>query len=160
MPLSSDRETSPAGAGRIRVLLAKPGLDGHSRGIQLVAKSLRDAGMEVIYIGMRVSPGHIVETAIQEDVDLIGLSMFSGGLMTVIPRAYRALQESDAANVPVIVGGIVPREDIDTLKEIGISEVFGPGSDPQEIIDCIERLVSANARKGNEAPPTIRSGTA
>jgi methylmalonyl-CoA mutase C-terminal domain/subunit len=146
MPLSSEAEGNPAGAGRIRVLLAKPGLDGHSRGIQLVAKSLRDAGMEVIYIGMRVSPGYIVETAVQEDVDVIGLSIFSGGLMTVIPRVCRAIQESEAASVPVIVGGIVPQEDINILKEIGVSEVFGPGSDPQEIIDCIERLAAANDR--------------
>jgi methylmalonyl-CoA mutase C-terminal domain/subunit len=125
----------------IRVLLAKVGLDGHNRGIQLVARSLRDAGMEVIFLGLRVSPGQIVQSAIQEDVDIIGLSVFSGGLMTIVPKTFKALRESAAADVPVIVGGIVPPADAAVLKATGIREVFGPGTDPEDIIHCIEEVV-------------------
>jgi methylmalonyl-CoA mutase C-terminal domain/subunit len=128
--------------GPIRVLLAKPGLDGHNRGIQIIGRALRDAGMEVVFCGMRVSPGQVVESAIQEDVDVIGLSIFSGGLMTVIPKVYGALQESEARGIPVIVGGIVPSEDERVLKELGISEIFGPGCSPEDVIDCVRRLAA------------------
>jgi methylmalonyl-CoA mutase, C-terminal domain len=124
----------------IRVLLAKVGLDGHNRGVQVVARALRNAGMEVIFLGLRVSPGQIVQSAIQEDVDVIGLSVFSGGLMTIVPKALKALQESRAAGIPVIVGGILPPDDAATLKGMGIREVFGPGTDPEDIIRCIEGI--------------------
>lgn len=124
----------------IRILLAKVGLDGHNRGIQLVARALRNAGMEVIFLGLRVSPRQIVQSAIQEDVDIIGLSVFSGGLMTIIPKTFKALQESAAADVPVIVGGILPPADAAVLKGMGIREVFGPGTDPEDIIGCIQGI--------------------
>jgi len=124
----------------IRVLLAKVGLDGHNRGIQLVARALRNARMEVIFLGLRVSPQQIVQSAIQEDVDIIGLSVFSGGLMTIIPKTFKVLQESAAADVPVIVGGILPPDDAASLKGMGIREIFGPGTDPEEIIQCIKRI--------------------
>ncbi len=126
----------------IRVLLAKAGLDGHNRGIQLVGKALRDAGMEVLYGGLRVSPEQVVEMALQEDVDVIGLSVFSGGLMQIIPKIYRALQESEARNIPVIVGGILPPGDAEELKKMGIKEIFGPGSDLDEIVDCVRNLAN------------------
>jgi methylmalonyl-CoA mutase, C-terminal domain len=125
----------------IRVLLAKAGLDGHNRGIQLVSMALRNAGMEVIYGGLRVSPQQVVQAAIQEDVDVIGLSVFSGGLMTIVPKILRTLQTSDAAAIPVIVGGVLPPADAATLKEMGVKEVFGPGSDLEGIVAYIEGLV-------------------
>ncbi|MEW6442822.1 MAG: cobalamin B12-binding domain-containing protein [bacterium] len=129
----------------IRVLLAKVGLDGHNRGIQLVARALRNAGMEVIFLGLRVSPQQIVRSAIQEDVDVIGLSVFSGGLMTIVPKTFKALQESRAADIPVIVGGILPPEDAASLKAMGIREVCGPGTDPEDIIRSIQGIVARRA---------------
>ncbi len=127
----------------IRVLLAKAGLDGHNRGIQLVARALRNAGMEVIFGGLRISPQEVVQIALQEDVDVIGLSVFSGGLMTIIPKTLRVVQESEAANIPIIVGGVLPPADAATLKEMGVREIFGPGSDLEEIARYIEELVKA-----------------
>lgn len=129
----------------IRVLLAKPGLDGHNRGINLVGKALRDAGMEVLYGGMRVTPEQVVEMALQEDVDVIGLSVFSGGLMTAVPKIFRALQESEARDIPVIVGGIVPPMDERELLEMGIARVFGPGSDLDDIVECVRELACRRA---------------
>jgi methylmalonyl-CoA mutase C-terminal domain/subunit len=124
----------------IRVLLAKAGLDGHSRGIQLVGRALRDAGMEVLYGGLRITPEQVVDIAIQEDVDVIGISVFSGGLMTIVPKIYRALQDSEARDIPVIVGGILPPTEAEELRSLGIKEVFGPGSDLADIVDCVRSM--------------------
>jgi methylmalonyl-CoA mutase C-terminal domain/subunit len=120
---------------KIRVLIAKPGLDGHDRGAKIVARALRDAGMEVIYTGLHQSPEQIVETAIQEDVDFIGLSCLSGAHMTLFPRITNLLKEKGANDIIVTGGGIIPEEDIPLLKKSGISAIFGPGTPLQEIID-------------------------
>ena len=120
---------------RIRVLIAKPGLDGHDRGAKIVARALRDAGMEVIYTGLHQTPEQIVETAIQEDVDVIGLSSLSGAHMTLFVRIMTLLKQNDAADIIVTGGGIIPKEDIIKLKEAGITEVFGPGTSMDEIIE-------------------------
>jgi methylmalonyl-CoA mutase C-terminal domain/subunit len=120
---------------RIRVLIAKPGLDGHDRGAKVVARALRDAGMEVIYTGLHQTPEQIVETAIQEDVDFIGLSCLSGAHMTLFPRIMKLLKERDAGDIIVTGGGIIPEEDVPKLKEAGISVVFGPGTPLEEIIE-------------------------
>lgn len=120
---------------RIRVLIAKPGLDGHDRGAKIVARALRDAGMEVIYTGLHQTPEQIVETAIQEDVDVIGLSCLSGAHMTLFPRVTSLLKERGAGDILVTVGGIIPEEDIPKLKESGISAVFGPGTPLEDIIE-------------------------
>ncbi|MBA3046039.1 MAG: cobalamin B12-binding domain-containing protein [Candidatus Thermoplasmatota archaeon] len=120
---------------RIRVLIAKPGLDGHDRGAKIVARALRDAGMEVIYTGLHQTPEQIVETAIQEDVDFIGLSCLSGAHMTLFPRVMDLLRKNDASDIIVTGGGIIPEEDIPSLKESGISVIFGPGTPLDEIID-------------------------
>lgn len=127
----------------IRVLLAKAGLDGHNRGIQVVGRALRDAGMEVLYGGLRITPEQVVDIAVQEDVDVIGISVFSGGLMTVIPKIYKALQESEARDIPFIVGGILPPAEAESLKALGINEIFGPGSDLADIVDCVRNLARA-----------------
>jgi methylmalonyl-CoA mutase C-terminal domain/subunit len=120
---------------KIRVLIAKPGLDGHDRGAKIVARALRDAGMEVIYTGLHQTPEQIVETAIQEDVDFIGLSCLSGAHMTLFPRITSLLREKGAIDIVVTGGGIIPEEDIPALKKSGISAIFGPGTPLQEIID-------------------------
>ena len=120
---------------KIRIVIAKPGLDGHDRGAKIVARALRDAGMEVIYTGLHQTPEQIVETAIQEDVDVIGLSSLSGAHMTLFPRVMALLKERDAADILVTVGGIIPEEDIPKLKEAGISAIFGPGTSLDEIIE-------------------------
>ncbi len=136
----------------IRVLLAKAGLDGHNRGIQLVGKALRDAGMEVLYGGLRITPQEVVEMSIQEDVDVVGISIFSGGLMTIIPKIFHALQDNEATrHIPMIVGGILPPRDAETLKAMGIREVFGPGSDLEDIVACIRELVAEGALKERAA---------
>jgi methylmalonyl-CoA mutase C-terminal domain/subunit len=127
---------------RIRILLAKPGLDGHDRGVRLVARALRDAAFEVIFLGLRVTPEQIVQTAIQEDVDLIGLSVFSGGHMTLVPRILHALHEGGVSTVPVVAGGIIPPGDAVELKKLGVSQVFGPGSSTSQVISSLRRLVS------------------
>jgi len=127
----------------IRVLVAKPGLDGHDRGAKVVAKALRDAGMEVIYTGLRQTPKQIVEAAIQEDVDVIGLSCLSGAHMTLFPKVMELLRKKGIKDILVTGGGIIPLEDADALKKAGISEVFGPGTTSDQIIDFIRK----NARK-------------
>jgi len=124
-------------AKRIRVLAAKPGLDGHDRGIKVVASALMDAGMEVIYTGLRQTPVQIVEAAIQEDVDVIALSILSGAHDYLFPRIMELLKEKDATDILVIGGGIIPEEDISLLKEAGIAEIFGPGTPTQEIVQYI-----------------------
>ena len=125
---------------RIRVLLAKPGLDGHDRGINVVARALRDAGIEVVFLGLQVTREQIVEAVIQEAVDIIGLSIFSGGHMTLIPRIIDALKENGLGDVPVIVGGIIPPEDALELKKMGVCKVFGPGCHTSEIVSCFRSL--------------------
>ncbi len=122
---------------RIRVLVAKPGLDGHDRGAKIVARALRDAGMEVIYTGLRQTPEQIVTAALQEDVDAIGISILSGAHKTVVPRICDLLREQGLEDVLVIVGGIVPDEDIPGLKQAGVAEVFQPGASTQQIVEFI-----------------------
>jgi methylmalonyl-CoA mutase C-terminal domain/subunit len=123
--------------GKIRVVVAKPGLDGHDRGAKIIARALRDAGMEVIYTGLHQTPEQIVETAIQEDADAVGLSILSGAHMTLVPKVVRLLAEQDAGDILVVVGGTIPGDDIPELKELGVAEVFTPGSGTQDIIDFI-----------------------
>ena len=125
----------------IRVVVAKPGLDGHDRGVKVVARALRDAGMEVIYTGLHQTPEQIVETAIQEDADAVGVSILSGAHMTLVPRVIELLREQDAGDVVVTVGGTIPNQDIPELKELGVAEVFTPGAPTQAIIDFINASV-------------------
>lgn len=120
---------------RIRVLIAKPGLDGHDRGAKIVARALRDAGMEVIYTGLHQTPEQIVETAIQEDVDLIGLSCLSGAHMTLFVRVMELLRAKGAGDIIVTGGGIIPEDDIPALKKAGIAEIFGPGTPLEDIVE-------------------------
>ena len=128
---------------KIRVLVAKPGLDGHDRGAKVVARALRDAGMEVIYTGLRQTPEQVVEAALQEDVDCVGLSILSGAHMTLVPKVIQLLKENNAEDILVTVGGIVPDEDVSTLKKMGVAEIFGPGTPTQKIIEFIQSHVSA-----------------
>jgi len=128
---------------RIRVLIAKPGLDLHDRGAKVIVRVLRDSGMEVIYTGIRQTPEQIVETAIQEDVDVIGLSHLSGAHMTLFPKVTRLLREKGVGDVLVVGGGIIPEEDIPSLKEVGISEIFGPGTP----LDVIVKYIKENVRR-------------
>lgn len=116
-----------------RILIAKPGLDGHDRGAKVIARALRDAGMEVIYTGLRQTPEMIVEAALQEDVDAIGLSILSGAHNTLIPRIMTLLAENEMEDVPVFLGGIIPPEDVTTMKGLGVAGVFGPGASIDEI---------------------------
>ena len=127
----------------IKVLVAKPGLDGHDRGAKIVARALRDAGHEVIYTGLHQTPEQIVETAIQEDADLIGLSVLSGAHMTLFRRLLELLKEREASDIRVFGGGIIPEEDIPVLEELGVAEVFTPGAPAQEAIDFIRGAVRA-----------------
>jgi methylmalonyl-CoA mutase C-terminal domain/subunit len=126
---------------KIRVLVAKPGLDGHDRGAKIVARALRDAGMEVIYTGLRQTPEQIVETAIQEDVNVIGLSILSGAHTHLFPRLMELLKENKVEDIVVIGGGVIPEEDIYELKKIGIAEVFTPGTNTRDIIKFIKEKV-------------------
>jgi methylmalonyl-CoA mutase C-terminal domain/subunit len=127
---------------RIRVVVAKPGLDGHDRGAKIIARALRDAGMEVIYTGLHQTPEQIVETVLQEDADAVGLSILSGAHMTLVPRVVQLLREQDAGDVLVTVGGTIPNQDIPQLKELGVAEVFTPGAPTQDIIDFIKGAVT------------------
>ena len=127
---------------KIRVLIAKPGLDGHDRGAKVICRALRDAGMEVIYTGLRRTPEEIVNAAIQEDVDVIGLSILSGAHNILFPRIIDLLKEKGAADIPVIAGGIIPDKDIPFLKQIGIKEVFLPGSSTTDIVHWIKENIS------------------
>ncbi|HEV2449036.1 MAG TPA: cobalamin B12-binding domain-containing protein [Thermoplasmata archaeon] len=120
--------------GPIRVLIAKPGLDGHDRGAKVVARALRDAGMEVIYAGLRQTPEEIVESAMEEDVDLIGLSILSGAHMVLFPRVLALLKQRKAGSVPVFAGGIIPDEDARRLRKLGVRAIFGPGATLEEIV--------------------------
>jgi methylmalonyl-CoA mutase C-terminal domain/subunit len=127
---------------KIRVLIAKPGLDGHDRGAKVIARALRDAGMEVIYTGLRKTPEQVVHAALQEDVDVIGISVLSGAHMAIVPRIMKLLQEHGATDVVVIVGGIIPPMDIPKLKALGVDEVFVPGSSLDEIVAFIRERVA------------------
>lgn len=127
---------------KIRVVVAKPGLDGHDRGAKIIARALRDAGMEVIYTGLHQTPEQIVETVIQEDADAVGLSILSGAHMTLVPRVVELLREQDAGDVLVTVGGTIPADDIPELQRLGVAAVFTPGAPTQGIIDFIEGAVS------------------
>ncbi len=126
---------------RIRVLIAKPGLDGHDRGAKVVARALRDAGMEVIYTGLRQTPEMIVEAALQEDVDAVGLSILSGAHMTLVPRVVEGLREAGLDHVKVFVGGIIPDEDVPALRSAGVEEIFGPGTSTFSIVEAVRRAV-------------------
>jgi methylmalonyl-CoA mutase C-terminal domain/subunit len=127
---------------KIRVLMAKPGLDGHDRGAMVVARALRDAGMEVIYTGIRQTPEMIAEAALQEDVDVVGLSILSGAHMTLCPRIIELLRMQGMGDVPVVLGGIVPAEDVEPLQALGVSAIFGPGANTSAIIEFIRGSVS------------------
>jgi methylmalonyl-CoA mutase C-terminal domain/subunit len=124
-------------AGKTRVVIAKVGLDGHDRGAKVIARALRDAGMEVIYTGLHQTPEQIVETAIQEDADAVGISILSGAHMTLVPRIVAQLRERGAGDVRVVVGGTIPAEDIVELKELGVAAVFTPGAPTSEIVEFL-----------------------
>ncbi|MGD2159127.1 MAG: cobalamin B12-binding domain-containing protein [Anaerolineales bacterium] len=127
---------------KIRVLIAKPGLDGHDRGAKVVARALRDAGMEVIYSGLRQTPEMVAEAALQEDVDAVGLSILSGAHMALVPRVLELLKANGQENVKVFVGGIVPDQDVPKLREIGVVGIYGPGTSTDEIIKDVREAVS------------------
>jgi methylmalonyl-CoA mutase C-terminal domain/subunit len=133
-------------SSKIRVLVAKPGLDGHDRGAKVVVRGLRDAGMEVIYLGLRVTPEQIVQAAIQEDVDVVGLSCLSGAHMSLFPNTVDILRKKGLKDMVVIVGGIIPEKDIPSLKEAGIAEVFGPGTSIDKIAKFIEAKAEGKVR--------------
>ena len=126
---------------KIRVVVAKPGLDGHDRGAKIIAHALRDAGMEVIYTGLHQTPEQIVETVLQEDADAVGLSILSGAHMTLVPKVIELLREQDAGDVVVTVGGTIPNQDIPELKELGVAEVFTPGASTDEIVEFVQGAV-------------------
>jgi methylmalonyl-CoA mutase C-terminal domain/subunit len=136
--LSEDR---PGRNQKIRVLVAKPGLDGHDRGAKVVARALRDAGMEVIYTGLRQTPEMIVEAALEEDVDVVGLSVLSGAHLALLPRVLELLRENGLDDVLIIVGGIIPDEDVPVLQEAGVRGVFGPGTLTEDIVAFIQEHV-------------------
>lgn len=131
---------------KIRVLVAKAGLDGHDRGAKVIAAALRDAGMEVIYTGLRQTPEMIVEAAIQEDVDVIGISILSGAHMTILPKILGMLKEREIDDILLTGGGIIPDEDIDKLKELGVGEIFTPGTSTTDIADYIKKWCKAHPR--------------
>ena len=130
---------------KIRVLIAKPGLDGHDRGAKVIARALRDAGMEVIYTGLRQTAEMIAEAALQEDVDVVGLSILSGAHMTLVPKVLDLLKANGQDNVLVLVGGIIPESDIRSLKEKGVFAVFGPGAFTSDVVKTIQQAISLTA---------------
>ena len=132
-------------ARTIRVVVAKPGLDGHDRGVKIIARALRDAGMEVIYTGLHQTPEQIVETALQEDADAVGISILSGAHMTLVPKILEGLRDQGLDDVLVVVGGTIPKPDIEALKEQGVAEVFTPGAPVSEIVDFLQAKVPAEA---------------
>ena len=132
-------------SSRIRVVVAKPGLDGHDRGAKVVARALRDGGMEVVYTGLHQTPEQIVETAIQEDADAIGLSVLSGAHLTLFPRVAELLRERDASDIVLFGGGIIPAQDVVELERAGVAKVFGPGTPTQTIVDWVRANVGAPA---------------
>jgi methylmalonyl-CoA mutase C-terminal domain/subunit len=137
----SEQKTDREGK-RIRVLVAKPGLDGHDRGAKVVARALRDAGMEVIYTGLRQTPEMVAEAALQEDVDVVGLSILSGAHMALVPRVLELLKANGQQDVKVFIGGIIPDEDLPRLKEIGVAGIYGPGASTEDIIRQVREAVT------------------
>ena len=131
----------------IRVLVGKPGLDGHDRGAKIIARALRDAGMEVIYTGLHQTPEMIATAAVQEDVDVIGLSILSGAHMTLFPRVHQLVVEAGRTDMLITGGGIIPKEDMDALREQGIGELFGPGTSTKELIDYIRSWFAAREQR-------------
>jgi methylmalonyl-CoA mutase C-terminal domain/subunit len=129
---------------KIRVIVAKPGLDGHDRGAKVVARALRDAGMEVIYTGLRQTPEMIAEAALQEDVNAVGLSVLSGAHMALVPRILELLKENGQENVGIFIGGIIPDEDVPALMEMGVAGVYGPGTRTDDIVEDIQKFVWQN----------------
>jgi methylmalonyl-CoA mutase C-terminal domain/subunit len=134
-----------AGTRPIRVIVAKVGLDGHDRGAKVVARAFRDAGMEVVYTGLHRTPEEVVEAAVQEDVDVVGLSVLSGAHMTLVPRVLELMRERGLEDVLVVVGGIVPEEDAQALRRMGVAEVFGPGTETQALVRFVRQHVGARA---------------
>lgn len=132
---------------KIRVLVAKPGLDGHDRGAKVVARALRDAGMEVVYTGLRQTPAMVVEAALQEDVDVVGLSILSGAHLVLVPKIMQLLKENGLDDVLVLVGGIIPEEDVAVLRAAGVHGVFGPGTPMQQIIAFIHEQLGVDERE-------------
>ena len=130
-------------ARKIRVVIAKPGLDGHDRGAKIIARALRDAGMEVIYTGLHQTPEQIVETAIQEDADAVGISILSGAHMTLVPRILDGLRENGVEDILVVVGGTIPKDDIRALKEQGVAEIFTPGAPVSAIVEFLQERIPA-----------------
>lgn len=133
---------------RPRVLIGKPGLDGHDRGAKVTARALRDAGMEVIYTGLRQTPEMVVEAALQEDVDAIGLSILSGAHMPLVARIMELMTENEMSDVPVFLGGIVPDEDVPRLKEMGVTAVFGPGTSLDDVIAAFRQAIATRQARG------------
>jgi methylmalonyl-CoA mutase C-terminal domain/subunit len=132
-------------AKKLRILIAKPGLDGHDRGAKVIARALRDAGMEVIYTGLRQTPEMIAEAALQEDVDAIGLSILSGAHMALVPRVLELLEAQGQAGLPVLLGGIIPDEDIPALRQRGVSAIFGPGTTTDTVVAAFTQAVRHDA---------------
>jgi methylmalonyl-CoA mutase, C-terminal domain len=140
-PTPAPSATGATGSARLRVVVAKPGLDGHDRGAKIVARALRDAGMEVIYTGLHQTPEQIVEAAIQEDADAVGLSVLSGAHMTLFAKVIDLLKARDAADIVVFGGGIIPAADLAELEAMGVARVFTPGAPTQEIVDWVRANV-------------------
>jgi methylmalonyl-CoA mutase C-terminal domain/subunit len=138
-----ERKTGPEQGRRIRVLVAKPGLDGHDRGAKVVARALRDAGMEVIYTGLRQTPEMIAEAALQEDVDVVGISILSGAHMALVPRILELMKANKQEGVRVFIGGIIPDEDVPRLKELGVTGIYGPGASTETIVSEIRLALEA-----------------
>ena len=131
------------GRERLRVLIGKPGLDGHDRGAKVIARALRDAGLEVVYTGLRQTPEMIAEAALQEDVDAVGLSILSGAHLTLVPRVLDLLRKQGQGSVPLLVGGIIPDEDVPRLREAGVFAVFGPGTSTKDVIEAFGTAASS-----------------
>jgi methylmalonyl-CoA mutase C-terminal domain/subunit len=144
MHATKDTAAEKPGSRKIRVVVAKPGLDGHDRGAKIIARTLRDAGMEVIYTGLHQTPEQIAETVIQEDADVVGLSILSGAHMTLVPRVLELLKAKQAEDVVVILGGTIPGDDIPELKRLGVSEIFTPGASTQQIVEFVRGAVSSS----------------
>ncbi len=138
-----EHSNNAAGARRIRVLVGKAGLDGHDRGVKVVARVLRDAGMEVVYTGLHRTPEQIVNTAVQEDVDVVGISLLSGAHLTLMPRILKLLRAAGAEDIAVVVGGVIPDEDVESLRAMGVAEVFGQDTPPDHIVARIRELASS-----------------
>jgi len=137
---------------RLRILMAKAGLDGHDRGVKVVARALRDAGMEVIYTGLHQTPEQVVRAAVDEDVDAIGLSILSGAHMTIFPRILELLREQEAEDIILFGGGTIPEDDLQELKRMGVAELFTPGAYTQEIVEWVRENVGEKAAGGSAAP--------